>query len=48
MDMTNLSYAVVNLHYIAKTIEEQIGQGAPSEDIRKAADRLNELLQAPR
>jgi hypothetical protein len=36
---------IIQLHDIARAIEQQIGQGQLSEDIRKAADRLNELLK---
>ena len=34
---------VVQLHDIARTIEQEIGVGQLSEDIRNAADRLNTL-----
>lgn len=36
---------IIKLHDIARKIEQEIGQGQLSEDIRKAADRLNELLK---
>ena len=36
---------IIQLHDIARAIEQQIGKGELSEDIRKAADRLNELLK---
>jgi hypothetical protein len=36
---------IIQLHDIARAIEQQLGQGQLSEDIRKAADRLNELLK---
>jgi hypothetical protein len=36
---------VVQLHDIARTIENDIGIGQLSEDIRNAADRLNVLLK---
>ena len=37
--------AVVQLHYIAGQVEQQIGQGQLSEDLRKCADRLHVLIQ---
>lgn len=40
-----LSQAVLNLHDIARLIENDIGHGKLSEDIRNCADRLHELLQ---
>ncbi len=36
---------VIKLHDIARKIEQEIGVGQLSDDIRKAADRLNELLK---
>ena len=35
---------IIKLHDIARKIEQEIGKGQLSEDIRKSADRLNELL----
>ena len=35
--------AVVALHEIARTVEQEIGTGQLSYDIRKCADRLHEL-----
>jgi len=44
--MTNsLDDAVIDLHNIARQIEREVGTGQLSEDIRKCADRLNELLK---
>lgn len=40
-----LTDEVIKLHDIARKIEQEIGAGQLSEDIRKAADRLSELLQ---
>lgn len=37
--------AVVELHDIARLIEQEIGAGKLSEDVRAAADRLNQLLK---
>ena len=37
--------AVIQLHDIARTVEQEIGTGKLSEDIRAAADRLNQLLK---
>ena len=36
---------IIKLHDIARKIEQEIGKGQLSEDIRKAADRLNTLLK---
>jgi hypothetical protein len=36
---------IIQLHDIARAIEQEIGRGQLSEDIRKAADRLSELLK---
>ena len=36
---------IIKLHDIALKIEQEIGKGQLSEDIRKSADRLNELLK---
>ena len=38
-----LEYAVIRLHDIARLIEEKVGVGELSRDIRKCADRLSEL-----
>jgi hypothetical protein len=35
---------IIELHNIARLVEQEIGQGQLSQDIRKAADRLNEVL----
>jgi hypothetical protein len=37
---------IIQLHDIARAIEQEIGVGKLSEDIRKAADRLYEVLNA--
>jgi len=36
--------AVIQLHDIARLVEQTLGSGLLSEDIRKTADRLNMLL----
>lgn len=36
---------IAQLHDIARAIEQQIGIGQLSKDIRKAADRLSELVK---
>ena len=36
---------IIKLHDIARKIEQEIGVGQLSEDIRKAADRLNVLVK---
>ena len=40
-----LEERVIQLHDIARQIEQSMGKGELSEDIRKIADRLNELLK---
>ena len=40
-----LKEEIIKLHDIARKIEEEIGVGQLSEDIRKAADKLNQLLR---
>ena len=41
-----LAQAVINLHDIARLVEQQLGKGALSEDLRKCADRLH-VLNSP-
>jgi hypothetical protein len=36
---------VIKLHDIARIVEQEIGQGQLSEDIRKCADRLSTLVK---
>lgn len=40
-----LADEVIKLHEIARKIEQEIGVGQLSEDIRSAADRLSNLLK---
>jgi hypothetical protein len=40
-----LDQVVIKLHDLARIVESEIGVGLLSEDIRKSADRLNELLK---
>lgn len=40
-----LNDAVIQLHNIARQIEEEIGTGKLSDDIRQAADRLHNLIK---
>ena len=44
----DLDLAVLQLHDIARRIEQDrnVGQGALSDDVRKCADRLHEILNA--
>lgn len=37
---------IIQLHDIARIVEKQVGVGQLSEDIRKAADRLSEIVNA--
>ena len=43
--MNDLESAVIELHNIARKIEQEIGVGQLSEDVRKCADRLHELIK---
>ncbi len=40
-----LDECVIQLHDIARQIEKEIGKGALSEDIRRDADRLSDLVK---
>ena len=40
-----LDQSVIELHNIARRIEQNVGQGQLSEDVRKCADRLHELIK---
>ena len=42
----DLKDEIIKLHDIARKIEQEIGVGQLSEDIRKAADRLQEVCYA--
>lgn len=44
LEHLQLNDAVIQLHNIARIIEQKIGTGQLSEDIRGAADRLNVLI----
>jgi hypothetical protein len=37
---------IIQLHDIARVIEQQVGVGQLSDDIRNVADRLSEILNA--
>jgi hypothetical protein len=41
-----LQERIIQLHDIARAIEQEIGVGQLSEDIRKVADRLHEVCYA--
>ena len=41
----HLDQAVIKLHEVARLVEQQIGTGLLSEDIRSCADRLSDLLK---
>jgi len=43
--MNSLEQAVIDLHDIARKIEQEIGSGLLSEDLRKCADRLHALIK---
>jgi hypothetical protein len=40
-----LDEAIIQLHDVARTIEQEIGKGQLSDDIRKCADRLHTLIK---
>jgi hypothetical protein len=40
-----LEECVIQLHDIARQIEQEIGRGALSDDIRSDADRLHQLIK---
>ena len=42
--MTNLNQAVINLHDIARLIEQDLGTGKLSIECRRLADRLSECI----
>jgi hypothetical protein len=42
--MTNLDQAVIDLHNIARTIEQEVGTGKLSIECRRLADRLSEII----
>ena len=42
--MTNLDQAVVDLHNIARTIEQDLGIGKLSIECQRLADRLSEAI----
>jgi hypothetical protein len=41
-----LEDAIVALHDIARIVEQEVGTGKLSKDIRKCADRLNDIIKA--
>ena len=40
-----LDDAIIQLHDVARTVEQQVGNGELSKDIRKCADRLHSLVK---
>ena len=42
----NIEYLVIRLHDIAREVEQQVGVGELSQDIRACADRLSDLNKA--
>jgi hypothetical protein len=41
----SLDEAIIQLHDVARAVEQQIGTGQLSEDIRNCADRLNIVIK---
>lgn len=39
----DIEYLVMQLHAVARSVEQRIGFGELSKDIRKCADRLDDL-----
>ncbi len=44
-EIENFEQMVIDLHYIARSIEKNIGSGKLSQDLRDIADRLNSFLK---
>jgi hypothetical protein len=40
----DLNESIIELHNIARLVEQQIGKGLLAEDIRKCADRLADII----
>jgi hypothetical protein len=40
-----LDEAIMQLHDVARAVEQQVGKGQLSEDIRNCADRLHSLVK---
>ena len=45
IELAMLDEDIIQLHNIARHVEQTIGKGQLSDDIRHAADRLSSLLQ---
>ena len=45
IELVMLDEDIIHLHNIARHVEQLIGVGSLSEDIRRAADKLNELIK---
>ena len=43
--MTNLDQAVIELHDIARIIEQELGIGKLSVECRRLADRLSDIIK---
>jgi hypothetical protein len=43
--MNSLDEAVIELHNIARLVENEIGKGLLAQDIRDCADRLHQLVK---
>ena len=41
----DIEYMVIRLHDIAREVEQRVGTGAIGADIRKCADRLNDMMK---
>ncbi len=44
-EIKSFDQEIIDLHLIARKIEKEIGQGQLSEDLRKLADRLNDVVK---
>jgi hypothetical protein len=48
LELDDLEDLVIHFHDLSRMIEHEIGVGELSRDIRKCADRLNELAKSRR
>jgi predicted HAD superfamily Cof-like phosphohydrolase len=44
-EINDFTQDVITLHGIARKIEHEIGKGQLSEDLRKLADKLSDLIK---
>lgn len=44
-EIKDFSQDIITLHFIARKIEQEIGKGKLSDDLRQLADRLSDLVK---